>query len=323
METKSYLFSVVIPVHNKAPHVARSIESVLNQTYQNFELILVDDASSDSSVEEIQKFDDDRINLFHRNEPGPGGYAARNLGIEKANTEWITFLDADDVWNNNHLERYADLIHRYPDTELFSSGWENYKSDSERYFDPYFEKYGPVSEDCRNLSFNEYLLEQVKGRSPVWTSVVCATKKVLIRSGGFPAGKAKRGGDVDTWLRCIEASTGMVWSNHIGAIYYRDSVNMVTKTSKFEAQCERDTVKSLLNKYDGETNKLLKQFSNRRTISAWRQNTFLPDVRNFAIVNKLYYSVDPIKNLTYGVVSLFPDTIFQTIRRGAKALKLK
>jgi len=77
-------FSVVIPIYNKGPHIHRSISSVINQTFQNFELILVNDASTDNSLEEIQKFTDEHIRLFQRTQPGPGGYAARNLGIEKA-----------------------------------------------------------------------------------------------------------------------------------------------------------------------------------------------------------------------------------------------
>jgi len=104
------MFSVVIPVHNKAPHVARSIQSVLDQTYKNFEMIIINDASTDDSMDEVSKFDDPRIRVFQRNEPGPGGYAARNLGIEKANAEWIAFLDADDVWLSEKLAKQICYI---------------------------------------------------------------------------------------------------------------------------------------------------------------------------------------------------------------------
>jgi len=317
------MFTVVIPVHNKAPHVARSIQSVLDQSYGNFELIIINDASTDHSMDKVSEFDDPRIRVFHRNEPGAGGYAARNLGIEKANAEWIAFLDADDTWSRDHLKQFIESIKRYPEAGFFSSGWENYKSEKTRYPDPFYAKYHQSSGNSKFLSFDDYLYEQVMGRSPVCTIVTCISKKILKEVSGFPTGKAKRGGDVDTWLRCVEASNGMVWSNHLGAIYYRDSINMVTKTNKFEAQCERDTVKLLLNRYGGQTNKLLKRFSNRRTVSAWRQNTFLPDVSNFTIVNKLFYSVDPIKNFSYGVISLLPNSVFQTVRRIVKALKLK
>ena len=90
--------SVVIPLYNKGPHIARSINSVRSQTFQDFELIIVNDASTDNSLGEVARFKDPRINLYHREKPGPGDYAARNLGIEKAKAEWIAFLDADDEW---------------------------------------------------------------------------------------------------------------------------------------------------------------------------------------------------------------------------------
>lgn len=81
------LFSVVIPVYNKKPHVQRSIISVLNQSFSDFELIIIDDAPTDGSLDEIKKFPDPRIRLLHRDKPGPGGYAARNLGVKVAQGE--------------------------------------------------------------------------------------------------------------------------------------------------------------------------------------------------------------------------------------------
>ena len=92
-------FSVIIPVGNKAPHLDRSINSVLNQSFKDFELILIDDATTDGSAAKLAGFTDYRIRLLKRSQPGPGGYAARNLGIKESRTNWIAFLDADDELN--------------------------------------------------------------------------------------------------------------------------------------------------------------------------------------------------------------------------------
>src|SRR5690606_23125546 len=97
-------FSVIMPVYNKAPHLRRSIKSVLAQSYTGFELIIINDASTDSSYDVLTSFNDPRIRLFNRDRPGPGGYAARNLGIEASSFEWISFLDADDEWEPDYLE---------------------------------------------------------------------------------------------------------------------------------------------------------------------------------------------------------------------------
>jgi len=116
-------FSVVIPLYNKGPHIARSINSVLSHTFRDIELIIVNDASADNSLEEVAKFSGPRISLYHREKPGPGDYAARNLGIEKAKAEWIAFLDADDEWMPRHLESYFEFIDTHADINMFGCGW--------------------------------------------------------------------------------------------------------------------------------------------------------------------------------------------------------
>jgi glycosyltransferase involved in cell wall biosynthesis len=99
--------AVVVPVHNKRPHINRCLTSILSQTRPIDEIIVIDDASDDGSVGEIAKFADERIRLLKRPVPGPGGYAARNLGILQAKSDWIAFLDADDAWNPSHIEKLA------------------------------------------------------------------------------------------------------------------------------------------------------------------------------------------------------------------------
>lgn len=261
-------FSVVVPMHNKGPHVARSIRSVLAQTFEHFELIVVDDASIDEGVEVVESFADSRIRLLHRLEPGPGGYAARNFGTEQAIAGWIAFLDADDEWAPDHLERYAQLIAEYPHAGVLGCGCHCFDPEENpaRFVDAFFEKY--AEQGNRFLDFEHYLLAEVSGKRPLNGSTACIKKSVLVAIEGFPAGKAKRGGDVDTWLRSIEHAGGVAWSNHVGAVYYRDAVNMVTRTSVHYADCERASVSSLLGRYHGRPAQLLKMFANRRTINA-------------------------------------------------------
>lgn len=118
------MFSVVIPVHNKLPHLERSINSVLNQTYKNLEIILIDDASTDGSSEKLREFQGEHIRIFTRNTPGPGGYAARNRGIKEARGEWVAFLDADDEWYPDHLEKMNQLAIEFPQVYLMSCGYQ-------------------------------------------------------------------------------------------------------------------------------------------------------------------------------------------------------
>lgn len=96
--------SVIIPTYNRADLVGRAIQSVLDQTYKDFELIVVDDASEDNTKEVVNDFDDSRIK-FIRHKKNRGGSAARNTGAENANGEYLAFLDSDDIWYAGFIEK--------------------------------------------------------------------------------------------------------------------------------------------------------------------------------------------------------------------------
>lgn len=323
MSDKKPLLSVVIPVYNKGPHVNRSISSVLNQTFGDFELLLINDASTDNSLEEIQKFIDPRIRILHRDQPGPGGYAARNLGIQEAQAEWVAFLDADDEWYPEHLDKMWKLHMDIPDQRILGCGWKTHDPNGPYELfnlDSYYVNKSHMGN--HEISFVDYLVAEEAGMRPIWTSVACIKTDVLLSVGGFPAGKAGRGGDVDTWLRCVELCRGMAWSAHIGAVYYRDSVNMVTRTQLFLAEVERESVRNFLPKYSGTEAKLLKRFANRRTIGAWRQNTHISTERNFVLFGKLYMDVNPVKNICYLCLSLLPPSWFLSLEHFIRQLRI-
>ncbi|MCX6184716.1 MAG: glycosyltransferase family A protein, partial [Flavobacterium sp.] len=91
-------FSVIIPVYNKEQFLVHTINSVLNQSFTDFELLLIDDGSTDSSPALLNQFTDERIKLISQNNQGVS--AARNLGIKEAKAPYIAFLDADDLWES-------------------------------------------------------------------------------------------------------------------------------------------------------------------------------------------------------------------------------
>lgn len=105
------MFSVIMPLYNKENYVSRAVQSVLSQSLQDFELLIVDDSSTDSSVAVVQEFDDSRIRIIRQENQGPGG--ARNTGVIEAQHEWVAFLDADDAWADCHLYELAEIIRHY------------------------------------------------------------------------------------------------------------------------------------------------------------------------------------------------------------------
>jgi len=98
------LISIVVPVYNVENLIDETINSVLSQTEENFELILVDDCSTDSSVEHILKYDDPRVRLI-RQPRNMGAYAARNRGVDEAQGRYLCYLDSDDLWEKEKLAR--------------------------------------------------------------------------------------------------------------------------------------------------------------------------------------------------------------------------
>lgn len=103
------LVSIVIPTYNRERLLNRAIKSVLNQTYTNFELIVVDDCSTDCTESVVKGFQDDRIRYI-RHERNQGAPTARNNGIKAANGEYIAFQDSDDVWLSTKLEKQVNAF---------------------------------------------------------------------------------------------------------------------------------------------------------------------------------------------------------------------
>ncbi len=116
------LISIIVPVHNAGRYLDETIGSVLAQTEPNFELILVDDCSTDDSVAVINKYDDKRICLIKQTE-NKGAYAARNRGLEAATGRYIAFLDADDIWSKYKLERTLFYL-KEQETGFVFTGYE-------------------------------------------------------------------------------------------------------------------------------------------------------------------------------------------------------
>lgn len=116
------LCSVIIPLYNKANYIEEALQSVFNQSYQNFQVIVVDDGSKDDSVKRVQAIKDERLRLVQQ--PNGGVSSARNKGISLAEGELVCFLDADDWYQPSYLETMVALAQRYPDLPFFAAHYK-------------------------------------------------------------------------------------------------------------------------------------------------------------------------------------------------------
>lgn len=113
-------FSIIIPTYNRAELIGDAIKSVIQQQYAYWELIIIDDGSTDHTKEVVQGFSDERIRYVYQENAERS--AARNRGIKMAKNPWICFLDSDDYFLEQHLSLFATAIERHPDNAFFISG---------------------------------------------------------------------------------------------------------------------------------------------------------------------------------------------------------
>ena len=222
------MISVVIPLYNKEKQIANTLHSVLRQTFQNFEIVVVDDGSTDNSVQEVEKVNDIRIRIVHQKNAGVS--AARNKGIVEANYDLIAFLDADDEWKVEYLETQYYLFQKYLQCSVFACGYEF--SDSN----------GNVSGTIiRKLPFQEedgvltnYFEVARNSHPPIWTSAIMVKKEAIQAIGGFPVG-IKSGEDLLTWAR-LAVHNEIAYSRKKKAIYHVEGYNVSEKPKRIPAE---------------------------------------------------------------------------------------
>ena len=112
--------SIVVPLYNKENSIGSTIQSVLSQSFTDFDLVVVDDGSTDGSAAVVGEFHDGRIRLVWQENSGPA--AARNKGVDHAQGEWLIFLDADDEFLPDALQIYAQLVEEHPDADIIDCG---------------------------------------------------------------------------------------------------------------------------------------------------------------------------------------------------------
>ena len=186
-------FSVIIPLYNKAPYVGKTVESVLGQTFGDYELIIIDNGSNDGSHEVVAAFTDHRIKIV-RLEENVGVSNARNKGVAMASAPIVTFLDADDWWEPTFLEEMAGLIDRHPDAGIYGTGYYIVKNGKKRL--------APIGVD-EGFEEGEINYCAVYAKTlcmPLTSITVAMPKAVFDETGGFKP-HLKLGEDFDLWIR--------------------------------------------------------------------------------------------------------------------------
>lgn len=192
------MFSVIIPLYNKASYIEKAIRSVAAQTCRDFELIVIDDGSKDGGFEIAKK-------LFAALTPPLGGWGAtcqsnqgvsvtRNNGVKLAKYDYIAFLDADDWWEASYLEEMKNLIAQYPEAGIYGSSYYKVKNGK------HIQANIGVPEGFQQGLINYFQVYAKTLWMPLWTGATVIKKSIFNEQNGFKP-TLKLGEDFDLWVR--------------------------------------------------------------------------------------------------------------------------
>lgn len=219
-------FSVIIPVYNKENFIENTIKSVLNQTFTDFEIILINDGSTDQSEAKIRSFKADQIRCINKENEGVS--IARNIGITAAKSDYITFLDADDYWYPNFLQEMFQSINRFSEQKVFAAAKE---IETQKNIFP--AQYSiPKKQDNPIVNY----FDSSRKESVIWTSCAVFHKSVFKEIGVFDP-QIKIGEDTDLWIR-IGLKYPVVFNRTILARYIFDKQGVSRDRNYiFEEKC--------------------------------------------------------------------------------------
>ncbi len=236
-----YKFSVVIPVYNKATYLKETIQSVLDQRDVTFEIILVNDGSTDNSEEIIKEFLSDHILLI--NQSNQGVSAARNTGIAAAKSDYIAFLDADDVWDPSYLTTISKLISTFDTIHVFATQCiiENKK----RSIAPVYSIADLKPNETRVLPFFESSLIS----SLLTSSSTVVHKSALAEIGDFNI-HLQSTEDTDYWIR-LGLKYAIAFKNTPLATYRFDGSSLSNSKIDFKKVLNLDVYESQIGQHPG------------------------------------------------------------------------
>ncbi|CAK7008424.1 MAG: glycosyltransferase family 2 protein [Petrimonas sp.] len=220
--------TAIIPAYNVEKYIQRSIDSVLNQTYKPFEILVIDDGSTDNTTNLIQAYGNKVTYLFKEN---GGASSARNLGIIEAQGDWIAFLDSDDEWIETHLENFVQTIAKKKDLMWYGAPVRHIDQETGKKLLDYNIKF---KKRFKNKPYFEDYLSAIPPLGFFSTPTMIIKKEVFCKVRLFDINK-KNGQDRDMWFRIGLHYPSIGYMGVIGAIVYKRR-NSLSKNKSFDVE---------------------------------------------------------------------------------------
>jgi len=300
------MFSIVVPVWNKRPLIERTIAGVRAQSFRDFELILVDDGSTDGSLAAVGEGVPGRTRILRQANCGPG--PARNAGIAVARGDWIAFLDADDIWLPDHLAELDRLRRARPDAGLIATSFLETDRDG-RFAEPVA--------GAGKIGTIDYFARQAGGHPTFTTSSSAVSKRVVAALGGF--GSARICQDLEYWAR-IALDWPVATSTRVTVAYRRGTGGICDSLKSpwvgRELRDARDLlapVDMLIGRYpaiaSAETRRSVDAYIDRCFTWCVRASALIGDVETMRVLPRLYLRPPPLADRALLALARLPRPV--------------
>lgn len=220
-------FSIIIPLYNKEEYIKSTIYSVLNQSYTNYEIIIVDDGSTDKGPQIVRSIEDPRI-IFYSKING-GVSSARNFGISKSKGDFICFLDSDDLWHEDYLKALNNIISKNKNVDMICSAFSTFRDIPQNSI----QSKKLILDSTQEVSKVDFLYYCIKEKRCIaFTSATCIKKQIIAEHNLQFDEHISMGEDIDYWVKAACFAKNIYYNNKLLVLYRIEAHNSLCVQGK-------------------------------------------------------------------------------------------
>ncbi len=276
------LISIITPLYNKEKYIKRALGSVFKQSYGNFEAIVIDDGSSDSSAQMVSDYEDSRIRLVSQENTGPG--AARNRGIHESKGKYLAFIDADDEWLPKYLEKAIEAFNDSKTKVVVADFFRG-----ENYSNSYLQQFQDIKPGFNGINREDSWITLDKYINLFHSSSVVISKDELSKYSGFyEKNRCTWGEDSYLWIQVILNNHFFVISEPLTILHYDGSELGYSRKTAHPPRPMLYEYDKILNNTPKNMIRLVKELFNQYTLHCIMELDDAKDFKNIRMLLNIY-----------------------------------